>query len=137
MDPLSDVPSLLKPRNYGPAGSLYRFFRGNLELLANGNLEADFAAPPGGSVVQEVKGSDGAQQVVWQAVTKGTNQYRAFRMPSLYPGVQWEGLAGRVGMREARPEGTARGCGAQFYEDGSFLLHHPDSGKWRSKSRLS
>ncbi len=75
--------------HYVPAGSLYSFFGGNVELLANGNLEADFAAPPGGSVVQEVKGPDGAQQVVWQAVTKGTNQYRAFRMPSLYPGVQW------------------------------------------------
>ncbi len=75
--------------HYVPPASMYSFFGGNVERLANGNLEADFAAPTGGSVVQEVKGPDGAQQVVWQAVTRGTNQYRAFRMPSLYPGVQW------------------------------------------------
>jgi len=75
--------------HYVPPASTYSFFGGNVELLANGNLEADFCATVGGSVVQEVKGSNGSQQVVWQAVTRGSNQYRAFRMPSLYPGVQW------------------------------------------------
>jgi arylsulfate sulfotransferase len=69
--------------------AMYSFFGGNVELLANGDLEANFCGDTAGSVVQELKGPDGAQQVVWEAVTKGANQYRAERLPSLYPGVQW------------------------------------------------
>ena len=76
-------------RHYVPPASMYSFFGGNVDLMANGDLQADFCAVTTGSVVQELRGPDGSQQVVWQAVTKGTNQYRAKRMPSLYPGVQW------------------------------------------------
>jgi arylsulfate sulfotransferase len=28
-------------------------------------------------------------QTVWNLTTPGSNMYRAFRMPSLYPSVQW------------------------------------------------
>ncbi len=75
--------------HYVPPASLYSFFGGNVDLLANGDLEADFCATATGTVVQELKGPDGSQQVVWQATAKGSNQYRTERLPSLYPGVQW------------------------------------------------
>ena len=75
--------------HYVPPASMYSFFGGNVDLLGNGDVEIDLAAPKGGSVVQEVKGSGTQWQVVWQAVTPFSNQYRVLRMPSLYPGVQW------------------------------------------------
>lgn len=74
--------------HYKPAG-MYSFFGGDVAQLANGDLEADFCAVQGKSVVQELNTQGGSPRLVWQAVTAGTNQYRAERMPSLYPGVQW------------------------------------------------
>lgn len=70
-------------------GSVYSFFGGDLIRLADGDREVDFCAAQGGSLIQELRGSSGSEQVVWQAVTPGTNQYRTARLPSLYPGVQW------------------------------------------------
>ena len=75
--------------HYAPPASMYSFFGGSVNLLANGDVEADFCGDTAGSVIQELRGPDGAQQVVWQAATSKTNQYRADRLPSLYPGVQW------------------------------------------------
>jgi arylsulfate sulfotransferase len=72
-------------KRYAPSPSIYSFFGGNVDSLAYGDLEVNFCALPAGTLVQE----GGAEQVVWEAVTKGTNQYRADRLPSLYPGVQW------------------------------------------------
>jgi arylsulfate sulfotransferase len=72
--------------HYTPPASLYSFFGGNVDLLPNGDMEADFCAPKTGAVVQELR--DGTQ-VVWQATTPGADQFRALRLPSLYPGVQW------------------------------------------------
>lgn len=69
--------------------SVYSFFGGNVEPLQNGDMAVDFCAAPSGSVVQELNGAFGSQSVIWQAVTPGANQYRAQRLPSLYPGVQW------------------------------------------------
>ncbi len=75
--------------NYELPGQVYSFFGGNVDLLPNGNMEADFCAMPSGSIVQELSGAFGQQQVVWQATTPNTNQFRALRMGSLYPGVTW------------------------------------------------
>jgi arylsulfate sulfotransferase len=75
--------------DYQPPASFYSFFGGNVDLLANGNLHADFCAPKNGAVIQELKHSDGGDQVVWQAATPGASQFHATRLPSLYPGVQW------------------------------------------------
>lgn len=65
-------------------------FGGYSAPLANGNMEFDFCAAqsaPQLAVIYEVtQGSN--PQVVWQMSTPGF-AYRAFRMPSLYPGVQW------------------------------------------------
>ena len=72
-----------------PGPVTYSYFGGDVQMLANGDLEADFCADKDGSVVQELHGFQGTQQVVWQAMTPGANQYRAERLPSLYPGVQW------------------------------------------------
>jgi hypothetical protein len=69
--------------------SEYSYFGGDVLLLANGDLEADFCATPHGSLIQEVNMNATTPQLIWQAVTTGTSQYRAERMPSLYPGVQW------------------------------------------------
>ena len=69
--------------------ALYSFFGGNVNLLANGDLEADLCAVKTGSVIQEWTMGGNSQQLVWKAVTNGAYQYRADRLPSLYPGVQW------------------------------------------------
>ncbi|MBZ5641857.1 MAG: aryl-sulfate sulfotransferase [Acidobacteriia bacterium] len=75
-----------------PAG-LFSNFGGNAERLANGNVEYDLcsvASGPNGpfSYVYEVT-SEASPQTVWSMHVSGTFLYRAFRIPSLYPGVQW------------------------------------------------
>jgi hypothetical protein len=75
--------------HYQPTPAIYSFFGGVVALLPNGDRHVAFSSPVGGSLVQELAGAPGSEQVVWQAVTKGTNQYRAERLPSLYPGVTW------------------------------------------------
>ena len=71
--------------------NLYSFWGGNAEVLANGNLEYDMtaAAPGGNAVVVEIPQQGNPRQVTWQMAIAGDDTYRAFRMPSLYPGVQW------------------------------------------------
>lgn len=73
--------------HYVPPPSYYTFFGGNAELLANGDIHVDFCAPLTGAIVQELNST--ATQVVWQATTAYADQFHAFRIPSLYPGVQW------------------------------------------------
>jgi len=68
----------------------YSIWGGNAEQLANGNLEADFntGSPQGFSDIFEVT-SGSSPQPVWKLETHELNAYRGFRLPSLYPGVQW------------------------------------------------
>ena len=75
--------------HYQPTPALYSFFGGDVTLLPNGDRQVVFSSPVGGSQVQELSGTSGSEQLVWQATTKGTNQYRVVRLPSLYPGVTW------------------------------------------------
>ncbi|MDE3201121.1 MAG: aryl-sulfate sulfotransferase [Acidobacteriota bacterium] len=75
--------------HYNPSPALYSYFGGDVQSLANGNLEADFCALSGGSQVQELNLNSATPQLVWEAQTNAALQYRAKRMPSLYPGVQW------------------------------------------------
>ncbi len=75
--------------NYEPSAGLYSFFGGNVEQLANGNIEADFCAVQSGATIQEFSESTGTAQIVWQAVTPKAAQFRVQRLPSLYPGIQW------------------------------------------------
>ena len=68
----------------------YSYWGGNAEILANGNLEADFNAgsPAGFSDIFEFTAGSNPQPV-WKLETSNANAYRGFRLPSLYPGVQW------------------------------------------------
>jgi arylsulfate sulfotransferase len=70
---------------------IFSFFGGNSRLLANGNLEFDECAatssPIGAAIYEVTKASP--PQIVWQMQISGQYAYRAFRIPSLYPGVQW------------------------------------------------
>jgi arylsulfate sulfotransferase len=71
--------------------ALYNSFGGNVEVLQNGNVEYDLCGTtPSGlnSSVFEVTPNSQAQ-TVWQLQSQGTPLYRSFRIPSLYPGVQW------------------------------------------------
>ena len=67
---------------------LYNFFGGNANPLANANIEYDLCAGGSGSSVFEVT-PQSTPQTVWNMQVAGTYLYRAFRMPSMYPGVQW------------------------------------------------
>jgi arylsulfate sulfotransferase len=68
--------------------NLYNGFGGNTEQLANGNVEYDLCGVGTGSYVYEVT-QESTPQTVWSMQVTGTNLYRAFRVPSFYPGVQW------------------------------------------------
>ncbi len=79
---------------------LYSFFGGNTDELPNGNVEYDLCGlviPPssaGGtagsaSMVREVTQDASDPTLVWSLELENENFYRAFRVPSLYPGVQW------------------------------------------------
>ena len=71
---------------------LYSFFGGNVEVLGNKDVEFDLAGTsavvPITAAVYEVTPTSPAQ-IVWQMNLTNTYAYRAFRLPSLYPGVQW------------------------------------------------
>lgn len=79
--------------HYVAPASYYSFFGGQTDLLGNGDIEADFCAASGGAILQEYTPgtavTETSPQIVWQAVIPGAYLYRAQRMPSLYPGVQW------------------------------------------------
>jgi arylsulfate sulfotransferase len=68
---------------------------GSINVLENGNAEFDIATfvvtPAFSSRVQEVT-QDANPQLVWQMDLHGQLAYRAFRIPSLYPGVEWKSL---------------------------------------------
>lgn len=66
----------------------YSLWGGNAEQLANGNVEYDLCGLGSGSAVYEVAPTSSAD-VVWQMHTTAANAYRAFRIPSLYPGVEY------------------------------------------------
>jgi len=70
----------------------YTYWGGSIETLENGDVEFDGSQPFGstvGSRVMEVTQTD-TPQVVWQMDILGGYAYRAYRMPSLYPGVTWQ-----------------------------------------------
>jgi hypothetical protein len=68
----------------------YSWWGGSIGQLSNGNVEFDMTIPfnTAASQIMEVTGS-GSPQPVWQLNLTGANAYRAFRIPSLYPGVTW------------------------------------------------
>jgi arylsulfate sulfotransferase len=72
---------------------VFSFFGGSARQLANGNIELDECATPTSSAsihasVYEVTKTT-PSEIVWQMQVTGQYAYRAIRIPSLYPGVQW------------------------------------------------
>ena len=69
----------------------FSFWGGSIDVLSNGDVEfASSAAPsPLAAQINEVTPTDNPQ-VVWQMNTTGASAYRAYRIPSLYPGVAWQ-----------------------------------------------
>ena len=72
-------------------GSEYSFFGGGVQQLANGHVEYDLAGVglqvPSSQVFEVTQ--DASAQTVWSMQVTGTYLYRASRMGSMYPGVQW------------------------------------------------
>jgi arylsulfate sulfotransferase len=72
--------------------SVYGFCCGSTDLLSPSRMEFDVATispvPPYHGIVYEVT-YPAAPQTVWQLDITDQLLYRAFRIPSLYPGVQW------------------------------------------------
>jgi arylsulfate sulfotransferase len=68
--------------------SLYSPFAGDTRVQPNGNIEYNLAGVGNDSYVFEVTPT-ATPQTVWELHIAKENTYRAFRMPSLYPGVQW------------------------------------------------
>lgn len=66
----------------------YNMWGGNAEILDNGDLEYDLCDEGRGSIVREIRMTHPAQRV-WTLKESRANLYRAHRIPSLYPGVQW------------------------------------------------
>jgi arylsulfate sulfotransferase len=73
--------------HYSPGSKYFSFFGGNAELLSNNDMEVDFCATTLGGFVQELDPQ--GKPLVWQGFTAKADQYHAYRLPSLYPGVQW------------------------------------------------
>jgi arylsulfate sulfotransferase len=69
---------------------------GSIGSLANGNIEFDLTSPVdpttplNQSTSQIMEVTHDTQQLVWQMNVAGANAYRAYRIPSLYPGVTWQ-----------------------------------------------
>jgi arylsulfate sulfotransferase len=92
LDESTKTAQLQTEMNLSPA---YSVCCGDAQFLSNGDLEYDVAAdvsPPVGSYVQEVTQGQ-SPQLVWQMNIPGPLAYRAFRIPSLYPGVAWSEAA--------------------------------------------
>jgi hypothetical protein len=95
IDESAAVADLIWDTSPGAVG--YSLWGGSINQLNNGNVEFDInaAAPPLSpnlaSQVEEVTQTS-TPQVVWQldVYPVALNAYRAYRVPSLYPGVAWQ-----------------------------------------------
>jgi hypothetical protein len=69
----------------------YSYWGGSIGVLSNGDVEFDQTIPFNSvaSRITEVTQGD-IPQTVWQLDLTGENAYRAYRIPSLYPGVTWQ-----------------------------------------------
>ena len=71
--------------------SMYSNFGGSADVLANGNVEYDLCGVGGvggTSDIFEVTQTS-TPVTVWHMSSNSGNMYRGYRIPSLYPGVQW------------------------------------------------
>ncbi len=76
--------------HYDPTG-MYSFWGGSISQLENQDVEFDMTDPYNTEFSRVMEVAPGAsQQIVWQLDITGGNAYRAYRIPSLYPGVSWK-----------------------------------------------
>jgi arylsulfate sulfotransferase len=76
--------------HYDPAGT-YSYWGGSISQLANQDVEFDMCDPLNTEFARVTEIAPGeSQQIVWQLDINGGNAYRAYRIPSLYPGVSWQ-----------------------------------------------
>jgi arylsulfate sulfotransferase len=68
--------------------NLYSFFAGSTRVLPNTNVEYNLAGVGSTAATFEVTPT-ATPQTVWQMNIGNSNTYRSYRMPSLYPGIQW------------------------------------------------
>ncbi|PWU10052.1 MAG: hypothetical protein C5B47_02685 [Verrucomicrobia bacterium] len=72
------------------APGFFSSWGGSASMLPNGDFEADFPqVPPNPSVGSGVYEVNQNGTIVWQMNMPNSRAYRAVRLPSLYPGVQW------------------------------------------------
>jgi hypothetical protein len=80
---------------WADAPGYFSLWGGSISQLQNTNVEFDLNAPFPSSVatwaseVQEVTQTS-TPQIVWKMDISSPNAYRAYRIPSLYPGVTWQ-----------------------------------------------
>jgi hypothetical protein len=67
----------------------YAFWGGSVEVLRDGSVEMTSSTVNGGTARSIEVTSGSTPQVTWQMDASDTNFYRAYRVPSLYPGVSW------------------------------------------------
>jgi arylsulfate sulfotransferase len=77
-----------------PITDFYSEFGGNTDQLPNGHVEYDlcgltYSGLGAASLIREVTPDSRDPKPVWTLELQNINFYRAFRIPSLYPGVQW------------------------------------------------
>jgi arylsulfate sulfotransferase len=88
LNEFTNAARVLSESNLSP---YYSICCGNASQLSNGDIEYDVAFDvntPNQSFIQEVT-AERTPQLVWQLNVTGQLLYRGFRIPSLYPGVQW------------------------------------------------
>lgn len=68
---------------------IYSFWGGSSRQLANGDLQFDETTPTATTAALYEVTQATPPQIVWQMHLANANAYRGYRMPSLYPGVQW------------------------------------------------
>jgi len=69
----------------------YSVWGGSVEALSSGNVEFDVCAvvgPPASRILEVTQASN--PETVWQMDVTGENAYRGYRIPSLYPGIEWK-----------------------------------------------
>jgi len=98
---------VLKEINLSPA---YSTCCGSTNILSNQDLEYDIAFDvnkPNLSYIEEVT-PDAQPQLVWQMNIAGQLAYRGFRIPSLYPGVEWTQSELATANSAAKPHRTRK-----------------------------
>lgn len=90
-----DEGAMVATRLWNDVPGGFGFWGGSVSELSNGNVEFDLNAPvvpPSPNVASEVQEvtQTGTPSLVWKMdIPLPMNAYRAYRVPSLYPGVTW------------------------------------------------